>query len=83
MTRHPFDPISLIFGMLFSAAGLWVLLTDADARFLDARWTWPVLLLAAGFALIASVLSPRGRTTLAEEPTPEPTAPSDTSDWAP
>lgn len=61
MTRHPLDPLSLLSGMFFTAAGLWVLLTDADARFIDGRWTWPVLLVAAGLAMMASVAPRRPR----------------------
>ena len=72
MTRHPIDPLSLLFGVLFSGAGLWVLLTDADTRFVDERWTWPVLLLAAGLAMIASVVPSRRGVTTDDEPAPGP-----------
>jgi hypothetical protein len=48
--RHPFDPISLVFGLLFAAAGLMVLLgwslTDEGA------FLAPAGLIALGLALL-------------------------------
>lgn len=53
MARHPFDPVSLVFGALAVAAGLVVLtggsLTD------EARFLLPAGLIALGVALLAKV----------------------------
>jgi hypothetical protein len=52
VTEHEFDGISLVFGLLFAATGLIVLL---DGDLLDqGRFLVPVGLFALGFALLGS-----------------------------
>ncbi|HVF54366.1 MAG TPA: hypothetical protein VNC78_12295 [Actinomycetota bacterium] len=35
MKRHPFDPISFVFGLTFTAMGIVFLVTDVDAQDID------------------------------------------------
>ena len=57
MSRHPADPVSLVFGMLFAAAGL-VLLTGG-ARALSLAWVGPLTAIALGALLILAARSAR------------------------
>jgi hypothetical protein len=52
MKRHAFDGISFFFGLVFVTVASWVLLTDGALDFVDARWVWPVLLVAGGIGLV-------------------------------
>lgn len=60
MTRHPLDPVSLVFGLFFTGAGLSVLLAGSDAGpwDLDFRWIWPAVLILAGALMMASLRRP-------------------------
>lgn len=57
MSRHPADPVSLVFGMLFAAIGL-VLLTGGD-RALSLAWVGPLTAVALGALLILAARSAR------------------------
>lgn len=62
MKRHPLDPISLLFGLAFSAIGL-LFLTSTDPWdwfFVSGRFDWllPLVVLAGGAALLVSALRP-------------------------
>jgi hypothetical protein len=49
--RHGADPVSLIGGLVFAAAGVVVLAGRIDL--LDqARWLWPALLVVTGLVLL-------------------------------
>jgi hypothetical protein len=48
--RHPFDPISLVFGLVFVAAGLMVLVDFSLVD--DGAFLVPTGLIALGFALL-------------------------------
>jgi membrane protein implicated in regulation of membrane protease activity len=48
--RHPFDPISLVFGVLFATTGLMVLLGWSLVD--EGAFLAPVALIALGFALL-------------------------------
>ena len=62
MDRHPFDPISFVFGAIFVAAGLVLLTGDADS--LTLPWVGP--LVAVGLAaLVIFAVRPR-------RPAPDP-----------
>ena len=54
MNRHPFDPISFLFGLLFAGLGLTFLF--GDFRLWDLGWSrvWPVPVIFLG-ALILSI----------------------------
>lgn len=54
MNRHPFDLLSAIFGILFTAAALVVLASGEALLDWDARWIWPGVVLALGLAMLAS-----------------------------
>ena len=56
MERHPFDPISAFFGLVFTAAALGVLFTDEAVFAFEARWFGPLVILALGAILILSGL---------------------------
>jgi hypothetical protein len=51
MRRHELDPVSLVFGFAFTAAGLLFLAGRIDQA-VRLRWLWPVLLLALGLAIL-------------------------------
>lgn len=52
MPRHPFDPFSLIFGLLFGTVAVLAAIGPAD-RTVDVRWVIPTVLMLAGLALLA------------------------------
>ena len=54
MKRHGFDALSAFFGLVFTGAALLVMLTEDVLLDVNSQWVWPVLILVAGFALIAS-----------------------------
>lgn len=69
MERHAFDGISFFFGLIFVTVASWVLLTDGRLDFVDARWVWPVLLVAGGVALLVPTVRRNAPAALAV-PTP-------------
>ncbi len=58
--RHPLDIPSLIFGLLFAALAIPVLVTDTPWDF-DAGWVVPALIVAIGLVLAASAFRKRDR----------------------
>lgn len=48
MKRHPFDPISLLFGLTFAIIGLVFLVGDVDIIDLGWHWFWPVPVIFLG-----------------------------------
>ena len=54
MKRHSFDPLSLIFGLLFVLGGLPLLITDSGLEFFDPNWVFPAFLVAAGVIVLAT-----------------------------
>lgn len=56
MERHPLDPVSLAFGVLFTLTGLIFLARDVPLiPAIDLRWVGPVVVLGLGVWLLASV----------------------------
>ena len=49
--RHELDPVSLVFGFAFTAAGALFLAGRLDQA-VRLRWLWPVLLLALGLGIL-------------------------------
>jgi hypothetical protein len=49
--RHELDPVSLVFGFAFTAAGALFLAGRLDQA-VRLRWLWPVLLLALGLGVL-------------------------------
>ena len=61
MDSHRTDPFSFITGILFMVIGLIALLGDVALDDVGGDWLGPVLLAAAGLALLASVPMRRSR----------------------
>jgi hypothetical protein len=59
MHRHEVEPLSLIFGVLFTGVGVAFLVDHGEL--VRLRWLWPALLLGFGVALLAGVLTRRDR----------------------
>ena len=55
MYRHPFDPISFFFGLVFTVGALSALFVDDPWPFGRAR-LWPIMLIAGGLALLVAAL---------------------------
>ncbi len=53
MQRHPVDPVSLVFGLVFAAAGALLLANRLDLL-TQARWLVPLLLIVVALAMFAS-----------------------------
>lgn len=58
MKRHRLNIISFFFGILFVGLGVTGALGNEDIALLEARWVWPVLLVAAGVAIIGFTVRP-------------------------
>jgi hypothetical protein len=76
MRRHELDPVSLVFGFAFTAAGTLFLAGRLDQA-VRLRWLWPLLLLALGFGILLDLNArrPTAPADAADEPVePEPVA---------
>ncbi len=56
MKQHPLDPISLVFGALFTAVGLFLVVSDARWEAASPAWVLPGLLVVVGGAILGSTL---------------------------
>ena len=54
MSRHEFDPLSLVFGLLFLLGGLPLLISKSGLAFFEGRWVFPAFLVVAGVIVLAS-----------------------------
>jgi hypothetical protein len=70
MKRHPLDPMSLVFGLLFAGLGLAFLIARIDIANTSLRWVWPLPLLALGALMIALGARRSTETTTDEERIP-------------
>jgi hypothetical protein len=71
MRRHALDPVSLVFGFAFTAAGVLFFAGQFDEA-IRLRWLWPVLLLVLGVGILLDLGTRR------EQAPPEPAeAPAD------
>lgn len=62
MERHPLDPVSFVFGLLFTVVGAVFLARDVPLLgLIDLRWVGPLVVLALGLWLVASVALTRSR----------------------
>ena len=77
MERHPFDPISAVFGLLFVGIGLAFMSDGVQATDIDGRVAVAVTLLFVG-SLIAGLLlkKPARAETLSPEPEPAENRPT-------
>jgi hypothetical protein len=79
MRRHALDPVSLVFGLAFTAVGVLFLAGQVDQA-IRLRWLWPFLLLVLGLGILLDLGTRRDQ--LPAEPAepaaavaaPEPTA---------
>ena len=51
--RHALDPLSVVFGAIFSLLGALFLFGDIDAATVTTAWAWAALFGTAGLVLIA------------------------------
>jgi hypothetical protein len=56
--RHPLDVLSLVFGLLFAALAIPVLVTDTPLDF-DAGWVVPAVIVTIGLVIGASAFGRR------------------------
>lgn len=59
MTRHRFDPLSFVFGVLFAALGVLGLTGPWTLAELDLAWVGPGLLVLAGVVVLLTARSSR------------------------
>jgi hypothetical protein len=52
MKRHPLDPLSLVFGLLFTAIALAFLGGDRSVADLGAAWLWPIPIITIGLLML-------------------------------
>lgn len=52
MRRHDLDPVSLMFGLLFTLVGLAFLTGEVDVTRLDLRSSLPALAIGAGVLIV-------------------------------
>jgi hypothetical protein len=73
MRRHELDPVSLVFGFAFTAAGALFLAGRVDQA-VRLRWLWPLLLLALGLGILLDLNTRRSQppADAAEPPAAEP-----------
>jgi hypothetical protein len=82
MRRHELDPVSLVFGFAFTAAGTLFLAGRVDQA-VRLRWLWPVLLLALGLGILLDLNTRRPEASAAPSAAPdEAVAPSAAPDEA-
>jgi hypothetical protein len=60
MRRHELDPVSLVFGFAFTAAGALFLAGRVDQA-VRLRWLWPLLLLALGLGILLDLNTRRSK----------------------
>lgn len=53
MKRHPFDPFSFVFGIMFAGLGGLLLNSEIDIAALSGRWLFALPLLFAGMLFVA------------------------------
>jgi hypothetical protein len=68
MKRHEFDPLSLVFGLLFLGTGLWVAVGRFNLASLDNDGVWSALAIGAGaILLLPAVARLRAERTSSED----------------
>jgi hypothetical protein len=60
MRRHELDPVSLVFGFAFTAAGALFLAGQVEQA-VRLRWLWPLLLLALGLGILLDLNTRRAK----------------------
>ncbi len=75
MRTHGFEPVSLMFGLLFTAVGLTFLRGDVELWQIEWSWFWPGVLIVAGGLVLLSL-----RSSSTAQADPEPAA-DDSDAW--
>ena len=57
MKRHDIDPLSLVFGLMFAAAGALFMSSNLGFADVDGEWVWPIPFVLVGIALLMSALA--------------------------
>jgi len=57
--RHELDPLSLVFGLMFTAAGALFMSARLDFTDLNGEWLWPIPLVVVGVVMLVSALTRR------------------------
>ncbi|MGI8942539.1 MAG: hypothetical protein ACR2H7_11725 [Actinomycetota bacterium] len=68
MRRHDIDPLSLVFGLMFTAAGALFLSANLSFGDLKGEWLWPIPLVLAGTVMLISALTRRDDEAQPDEP---------------
>ena len=75
MNRHPFDPISLVFGAVFTAMGVAFLVGRPDVGAWRSAWIWPIPLIGLGLVFIVVAATRTRSERPIEVPGGEPSLP--------
>lgn len=55
MRTHRFEPVSLVFGLIFAGVGVVFLQADVDLWRVDWTWFWPAALTLSGLLVLLSL----------------------------
>jgi cytochrome c-type biogenesis protein CcmH/NrfF len=55
--RHDIDPLSLVFGLMFAAAGALFMSANLDFADVKGEWVWPIPFVLVGIVLLVSALA--------------------------
>jgi hypothetical protein len=70
--RHELDPLSLVFGLMLTAAGALFLSDNIEFTDLNGEWLWPVPLVIIGVVMLVSALTRRDDEPVFSKPEAEP-----------
>ena len=71
MKRHDIDPLSLVFGLMFAAAGALFMSANLDFADVKGEWVWPIPFVLVGIVLLMSALARKDNGPVVGEPQPE------------
>jgi hypothetical protein len=70
--RHDIDAISLVFGLMFTAAGALFMSANLDFSDIRGEWVWPIPFVVVGIVLLVSALARREDEPLVTDSRQEP-----------
>lgn len=71
MKRHDIDPLSLVFGLMFAAAGALFMSANLDFADVKGEWVWPIPFVLVGIVLLMSALARKDNEPVVGEPQPD------------
>ena len=71
MKRHDIDPLSLVFGLMFAAAGALFMSANLDFADVKGEWVWPIPFVLVGIVLLMSALARKDNGAVIGEPQPD------------